>query len=399
MNAHNILSNGKSKEFIICDDELDFLAWQAAGHSQVFMLDDKLTNLSEEHSNFLASRDRLFVNIRKRSVGMEFIRRFGRSRLYKINTAITISDLLKDNKTDEIANALVNAKGFPLEGIVTVDDLKTELKSTHKSGFCHPFVTGIKPLDRLWKPALGHVTVITGVPSHGKSSFVKQLSVNLAALHDWHFASFSPEDTPIVRGVWDVLQIYMGKEREKISEAERDKAAAWADSHFAWITTDAETTLNAILNYARQLIIRHGTKGVIIDPWNQVEHRKPRGANDVDYLGECLRLVTDFAKEHQVHVFIVAHPVKMERTKNGKIKPPTLYDINGGAMWYNKVDNGLTVWRDVTGAERLLVKIFIGKVRFRECGRAGDHVELIFKPSGEMVAADTTATPIVENSF
>ena len=80
-----------------------------------------------------------------------------------------------------------------------------------------------------------------------------------------------------------------------------------------------------------------------------------------------------------VHVWIVAHPAKLYREKDGRYPVPTLYDISGSAHWRNKTDNGLCVWRDFA-SEQSAVEVHVQKVRFRQVGKLGmaelhfDHV-------------------------
>jgi twinkle protein len=62
-----------------------------------------------------------------------------------------------------------------------------------------------------------------------------------------------------------------------------------------------------------------------------------------------------------LHIFLIAHPKKMQ-TKEGQPDVPTLYDISGSAHFYNKTDNGITVYRNAGDG----VEIFIQKIRFQE---------------------------------
>jgi twinkle protein len=77
-----------------------------------------------------------------------------------------------------------------------------------------------------------------------------------------------------------------------------------------------------------------------------------------------------FARRNGVHVWIVAHPQKLIKDKDtGKYKPPTMYEISGGANWRNKADVGICVHRpDMTND---ITEIYIQKVRFREIGKLG----------------------------
>jgi hypothetical protein len=50
----------------------------------------------------------------------------------------------------------------------------------------------------------------------------------------------------------------------------------WAGDHFALIRFDDEApTIGAILEKARAAVMRHGIRGLVIDPYNEIEHRRP----------------------------------------------------------------------------------------------------------------------------
>jgi twinkle protein len=46
----------------------------------------------------------------------------------------------------------------------------------------------------------------------------------------------------------------------------------------------------------------------------------------------------------------------------------TLYDISGSAHWFNKIDNGMSVYRDFQSG---LVDVHIQKIRFKFIGKIG----------------------------
>jgi twinkle protein len=91
--------------------------------------------------------------------------------------------------------------------------------------------------------------------------------------------------------------------------------------------------------------------------------------NETEYISQLLGQLKRFAVNHDVHVFVVAHPVKMSRVDGKPPSAPTLYDISGSANWANKCDVGLAVHRpDFDGAE---VEIHILKVRHKWVGKPG----------------------------
>jgi twinkle protein len=64
----------------------------------------------------------------------------------------------------------------------------------------------------------------------------------------------------------------------------------------------------------------------------------------------------------------VAHPTKMQKVSetSDKFRVPTLYDIAGSAHFYNKADNGITVYRDDPS-----VFVHVQKIRFKHIGKKG----------------------------
>jgi hypothetical protein len=72
--------------------------------------------------------------------------------------------------------------------------------------------------------------------------------------------------------------------------------------------------------------------------------------------------------------------------------PPGPYDINGGAMWNNKADLGITIHSPEHG----LADVICWKARFRRFGRKGTTARLAFDPltgrySDPAGATETTA--------
>jgi twinkle protein len=92
---------------------------------------------------------------------------------------------------------------------------------------------------------------------------------------------------------------------------------------------------------------------------------------ETEYVSHVLKRIRQFARQNAVHVWIVAHPQKLQREKDGNYPVPTMYDIAGSAHWRNKADNGLCVWRDFQN-EHAAVKVIVQKVRFRQNGKIGE---------------------------
>ena len=85
---------------------------------------------------------------------------------------------------------------------------------------------------------------------------------------------------------------------------------------------------------------------------------------------QALTQIRRFARNHGVHVWVVAHPQKLYRRDDGLYPVPTPYDISGSAHWRNKADNCLTLWRDEKEPDQP-VHLHVQKIRFREVGKVG----------------------------
>jgi twinkle protein len=113
------------------------------------------------------------------------------------------------------------------------------------------------------------------------------------------------------------------------------------------------------------LVLRKGIRGVILDPWNYIEHKYKAGQTETNYVSEALTKISAFCKRHQVHMLIVAHPRKLQKT-NGKYELVTLNDIAGSGNFWAKTDNGISIHRDGE-----LVQVYVQKVRYSWLGKLG----------------------------
>ena len=120
------------------------------------------------------------------------------------------------------------------------------------------------------------------------------------------------------------------------------------------VDEDEEMNLEYFLGLCRTIVLRHGARVIVLDPWNELEHRMRQGESETFYIGRALRAVLRFASIYDVAFWIVAHPTK---PFEGKQKMPTLYDISGSANWANKPDFGLSYHRGPNNTAELCVTI------------------------------------------
>jgi hypothetical protein len=103
--------------------------------------------------------------------------------------------------------------------------------------------------------------------------------------------------------------------RMRMSEAELHSALAWVNDHFFFIRADDEApTIDWILERAAAAVARYGVRGLIIDPYNEIEAKRPPTMSETEYVSQLLGKVKRFAQTRGVHVWFVAHPAKMLRS-------------------------------------------------------------------------------------
>lgn len=287
------------------------------------------------------------------------------------------NDVLLKHGQEALAECIINAQPYPIEGLHTIKSRKSAIKDLKKNGLPGGLSTGLDTLDQYYTVRQGDLCIVTGIPGMGKSEFLDQLLINLARLHGWRFAMCSPENQPIDLHVVKLVEKYAGKNFKAIPEAELDRILDWLDEHFTFILPEEEVTLDSILEKATALVLRKGIQGLVIDPWNEVEHQRGDKLSETEYVSLCLGKIKRWNRKHNVASWIVAHPTKMGKDINGKVEIPTLYSISGSANWRNKADVGITIHRNPTNPNDRTVQVHIQKVRWKIVGKVG-LAELIY---------------------
>lgn len=177
------------------------------------------------------------------------------------------------------------------------------------------------------------------------SSWTNALICNLGKRHNMKFAVSSFE-MPVKPYFRDSVRRYMS-DMYSMTIAECD---TFMNNHMTFIDPeeagDEDYDLDWYLDRVNQIWLREGIDGFVIDPWNQLNHdfRKSGHFNYTDYICSALKQIKMFARRRDMIAIVVAHPSKMNDTP-GKIRKPTLYDIENSAHWYNAADHGIVVWR------------------------------------------------------
>ena len=376
-----------NKPLVIVEGEIDRMSVELAGIAECISVPNGTgTNLDDclgSAEDLLAPITKIILAGDNDARGREFQRklelRLGPERCWRVEWPEGCKDanevLLRDG-AGAILQAINDAHPVPIEGVFRVQDVAQDICDLYDNGIPQGLSTGWDGVTELYRPRFGETTYITGVPGSGKSAWLSALAVNMAMLHNWKFVVFPPEQLPLAQYVSQLMELYTGQPftkgpTERMSGKTMLEAMAWANEHFILLNPgDEGRKLDHILELARQQIYRHDIKGVILDPWNELENAQPQGWTEAQYINHSLMRIRQFARNAQIHFWVVAHPRKLEKNRDGEYPVPTLYDINGGAAWYNKADNGIVVCRDKSDDEKP-IEIYVQKVRFKYSGRLG----------------------------
>jgi twinkle protein len=262
---------------------------------------------------------------------------------------------------EAVTRALNEARPYPVKGVYLLAEYPERPDPT-------TFSTGWEKLDEHLKPFLGELMVVIGVPSHGKSTWVSNMLLNMGQRYGLRAAVCSPE--------MPVMPFYRNALRRMlpgVPTAERD---AIIGETFRFIDAEPEDaaeeiTLGWVLERATDAVMRDGINALVIDPWNEIEHERLPGETQHEYVGRALRRLKRFARHREVMVILVVHPTKSIAI-DGKVRVPNPYDAADSSHFFNKADHVVIVHRTDEAKNETTVRV--AKSRFPDTGQRGSAV-------------------------
>lgn len=414
---YNLDNIDASKPVIIVEGEIDALSMHESGIKNVISVPDgaptpNTKNFTTKFGFLNSARElekvkKFIVAIDDdapgRLLGEELARRLGKERCWAVKYpkgCKDANDVLVQHGTQSVCQIIDEAKPYPVKGLYNPSDYLSQVEKIYHEGKAHGITTGWETLDTFYNVAPGQLCIVTGIPGSGKSTFMDCLSIKLAVENKWKIAMFSPENWPPERHILTLIEKLTDRPFFSTYMAERmhidtvRESIEYLDDKIFVIKPDEDEdgiTVDSILRMAKIALFRHGINGLVIDPWNEIDHNYQR-LSEVQYISKELSKIRRFGRVNGIAIWIVAHPRNLIKDKDGTYKAPTMYEISGGAQWRNKSDVGLCVHRE--NLQSLNVRILIQKMRFRDLGRPGEAM-LKFKPE----TATYDVTEEYENEF
>ncbi|MCW1431382.1 AAA family ATPase [Novosphingobium sp. JCM 18896] len=274
-----------------------------------------------------------------------------------------LNEVLVQYGQSAVVDVISSAKPYPVRGLYSLSDFPDDHEVRSMD-------TGIADLDKYMRICLGTLTVFSGYSNMGKSTVINTILAHcIARSVPVCIASFETLPKPILRNSLARALIGCSWQQFPVHEA-REAALEQIEKHVTVISNalddEADITLEAYLDLIRVAVVRNGAKVIVLDPWNEIEHKRNRDETETDYIGRAIRALKRFAKRYDVSLWVVAHPSKPQKGHSGK---PGLYDISGSANWANKADYGLIYHRpDKTVNEGTLTVVKVRMGLPGECG-------------------------------
>lgn len=273
-----------------------------------------------------------------------------------------INEYLYFNNKDKVIEVIQNASDTPVQSVVDFSDI-TDKDLDTIDGISTGFAEIDKELMRLFYSTL---TILSGVPGAGKTSWLSQLICNTLD-QDKNCWLFSRELPDWMSKNW-INYIFAG--RHNINEFTnkngakyykvKQEAKAQIDKYYKGrlyiYKDDFDTDIDALLQSMTDVVRKYGVKLLVIDNMMMIEmNANEKNQNQKET--EIIKKLIDFSMKYNVAVVLVAHPRKLQAGAE-----LGLYDISGSANIQNLAHRTISL-RRVTPKEKEGKQIWNGRVK------------------------------------
>lgn len=388
---YNVDSILGTPECVITEGEFDAASIMAAGRKDVISVPSgahsNLTWLDRFVETHFEDKQVIYIAVDEDTAGQvlrqELTRRLGAERCRQVHYGDGCKDAnehLVKFGAESLRICIEQAEETPLEGIFTAEDCRDDLRTLYENGLQRGADTGWENFDAHCTFETGRLMVVTGLPGDGKSEFVDELALRLCLRHEWKIAYFSPENMPIAYHLHKLAEKLTGLRfapGPDMTEAIYEQTVEWLTDNVTHILPDDNgSTIDRILEKARQVVRRKGVRTLVIDPMNRIDQQLAPGQTEKDHITDTLNKLGRFATRNRCLVILVAHPRKVNRNeKDGTRRRVEMNDINGSANFANMSDFCIVVDRE---DEKQLVTVHIEKVRFKHLGSANTEAKFVY---------------------
>ena len=329
-NAKRILYNYdnvyKSDTVIFCEGEMDCISLFESGITNSTTLPDGAPKEAKfdpadarfkalENSPLVAKNIIIFTDNDEagKSLHQELLHRYGKDRCWYVTCPEGCKDanevLMKHGAT-KLKELIDNATPYPINGLYKGHDYFDQVIDLYEGNY-----------ERALNIGMGKFAIFS--PEHSTSMHIRRM-----------------------------VQMYCQKAFDegfgnRMSRAELVEAMSFIDKHFFFIESkDAVPDIDMIIEVSKSSVMKHGVRGIIIDPFNEVSAKRAGNQREDEHIRDFISKCKQFARNYSCTMWVVAHPTKMQKEQDGSYAPPSAYDISGAAHWHNQSDVVITVHRD-----------------------------------------------------
>jgi twinkle protein len=295
----------------------------------------------ENDWEFIQRFERIYLSMdmdeEGRKAQASLVKRLGREICYCVELAEKDANaLLQAGREDELLAAYAAAK--TLDPVVlknagfyrdTVLDRMYNGDPAARRGIPLPF--GNHPFHLRWN----EWTAITGQNGAGKSQVLGFLTVYLRKLG--YVSTVASMEVPVVQTLEFYIAQATGKQLPPRSEAEA--ALDWLAGGLWFFDFVGEASLDEMLAAFRYAYRRYGCRFFIIDSWMKLKGIK---SDDYEAQGLACNMFSDFVRDCDVHLFVVAHPRKLKN----EIERVGKMDVKGSGELTDQAHNVIVTSRN-----------------------------------------------------
>lgn len=373
-------SEDEPKVCLFVEGEMDALTYLECGYEHVVSVPNGANANLEYLDDFIESHfDKLeciYISVDNDRKGLEcraeLIRRFGREKCKVVDypkPCKDINEVLMQYGKNAVKQCVDGAKDVVPEGVQDLVDVESQLDFMFHNGLHKGATIQVPSIDKILSFKTGLLTVVTGIPSHGKTYLLNYMLIRLNLLYDWKVAFFSPEFYPVSLHIAQIIETMGGLRFDSANYTAEvyNEMKEYLCNNMWWIDPD-DTDINSVLDRAEYLIKKKGIKVLVIDPFNALTDKERKNQKQDEYISDFLQKLRWFARKYDIALFLVMHPTKMTRLENGLYPVCDLYNCKGASEIFDKADIGLTVWRN---EQDDYAELHVTKIKFRHLGEKG----------------------------
>lgn len=383
---------------LICEGEIDCMAAIESGFTNAVSVPLGANNYGwiEENFDWLEQFDSIIICSDNDEAGIkmqkECIFRLGSWRTKFIDIPLFHHDEAKDKNIpmkdlnhvlyyegkEAVLNLIKNAHEQEVPSVINVSDVE-DIDLDEMDGI----TTGIKCLDvEIMKLFYGTLTIVSGLPGAGKTSFLSQLMCQSLQQDKpvWMFSRELPCWMQkswlnyIMAGNHHIREYYdnNGAAYYKVTPAAKELINAAYNKKWFLYRDDWSNKLEDILSSMEDSVRKYGAKLLILDNLMTIDI----GANEDGELmkqTECITQLIKFAMKYSVAVVLVAHPRKMPRGEDVGI-----YDISGTSNIINLAHRTIGLRRIDQEKEKSNFNVCLTVIKDRMRGKAGKKINLYY---------------------